>query len=79
MITFFNRAELYVTFRPEDYFRIKDILHANGIPHYTKFGGNRSVGAGRRSGYTSTQNNSTQYRIFVHKQDYETAARLIHQ
>lgn len=78
MITFFNRRELCVTFRPEDYFRIKDILHANGIPHYTKFGNSAAASGARRSTITSGTNQSVEYRIFVHKKDYEAAARLIH-
>lgn len=77
MITLFNRKELYATFRPEDYFRITDILHANGIPHYTKFGGSRNAGANRRGHYASGGYYATEYRIFVHKQDYEAAVRLI--
>lgn len=79
MFTLLNRKELYVTYRPEDYFRVKDILHANGIPHYTKFGGNRSAASSaRRSVYTSGGNYATEYRIFVRKQDHDTAAKLIH-
>ena len=79
MFTLLNRKELYVTYRPEDYFRVKDILHSNGIPHYTKFGGNRtSASSGRRSTCSSGGNFATEYRIFVRKQDYEAAARLIH-
>ena len=80
MFTLLNRKELYITCRPEDYFRVKDILHANGIPHYTKFGGNRNAfSSARRSAYTVGGNYGTEYRIFVRKQDYEAAARLIHQ
>ena len=78
MFTLLNRKELYITYRPEDYFRVKDKLHANGIPHYTKFGGNRSAFSARRSAYTSGGNYATEYRIFVRKQDYEAAAQLIH-
>ena len=78
MITLFNRKELYVTFRPEDYFRVKDILHANGIPHYTNFHNSSVPSSNRRSTIVSGTNTSVEYRIFVHKQDYETAARLIH-
>ena len=79
MFTLLNRKELYITYHPEDYFRIKDILHAAGIPHYTKFGGNRHAASSRRrSAYSSGGNYATQYRIFVKKQDYEAAAKIIH-
>lgn len=78
MITIFNRKEAYITFRPEDHFRAKEILSANGIEHYTKFGGSNPVSGGRRRGYYSPRrNDSCQYTIYVHKKDLEKATRLI--
>lgn len=77
MITIFNRRELYITFRPEDYARVKDILRVNGISHYTKFH-NQGTDRNRRS-YAIGGNHSCQYTIYVHRDDYDRASRLIHQ
>ena len=78
MITIFNRKEVYITFRPEDYARIKDILLCNGIEHYTKFGGNNAISGGRRRSYPIGGSFACQFTIYVHKNDYEKAVHLIH-
>ena len=76
MITIFNRHELLVTLDMNRQAEIRDILASNNIKYviktinlqHTHLAGNRRI----RTGNIGIQEEySYEYRIFVHKRDYE--------
>ena len=82
MITIFNRKELLITLDMKRYGVVCDILSANGIAYTTKVTNRQTssvIGTGRaRSGsFGINQNFAYEYKIYVHKNDYANAARLI--
>ena len=82
MINIFNRRELYITLELKQLVRIKQILEQNNIEYFTKTTNLQSstfVGSDRaRNGNLGiNQNFSYEYRIFVHKTDFEKARFLI--
>ena len=82
MITIFNRKELLITLDIARQGEVRDILSANGIKYKVKvtnlqsasvFGSSR----GRFGSFGINQDYSYEYKIFVHKSDYEKAATMI--
>lgn len=82
MITFFNQKELLITFDVKRQGEVRDILSANGIDYKVKvtnrlstsaFGGSRA----RVGSFRMNQNSTYEYKIYVHKKDYDNALRLI--
>jgi hypothetical protein len=82
MITIFNRKELLITLDVKRYNAVCDILSASGI-HYTQKTTNRQNSAvigssrARYGSYGINQNLAYEYKIYVHKNDYDNALRLI--
>ena len=82
MITVFNRKELLVTMDMSRQADVRNILSANSIPYVIKTTNLQSSQfAGNRRGQFGTlgvnQQYTYEYRIFVHKNDYDKAAGLI--
>ena len=80
MLTIFNRRELYMTYNMNDRIRICDILRANGIDYRLKTTNTTaSAMGGRRGGNTLGVNMdyTYEYKIYVHKNDYDRALHLI--
>ena len=82
MITIFNRKELLVTMDIKKQASIRGILSANKIPYITKttnvmdpqaFGSHR----GHQGSLGVNQNYSYEYKIYVHKNDYDKAVGVI--
>jgi hypothetical protein len=82
MITIFNRKELLITMDHNRQADVRNILSANNIPYVIKTtnlqssqiaGSNR----GRLGTFGVNQNYSYEYKIFVHKNDYDKALGLI--
>ena len=83
MLTIFNRKELITTMDMQRQANIRSVLSANGIAYTVRtenlqgssaFGG-RSRGHSGSFGVDPTY--SYEYHIYVHKNDYENALRLI--
>ena len=80
MLTIFNRRELYMTYDMNDRVRVCDILRANGIDYQLKTTNTTSSAmGGRRGGNTFGVNMdyAYEYKIYVHKNDYDRALHLI--
>lgn len=82
MITIFNRKELLVIFDMKHQGDVRDMLSANGIDYSINvtnrhnaalFGSSR----GRVGSFGMNQNFAYEYKIYVHKKDYDKALRLI--
>ena len=82
MITIFTRKELIVTFDMKRQSDVREILSSNGIKYAVKvtnrqnaaaFGSSRS----RTGSFGINTNLSYEYKIYVHKKDYDNALRLI--
>ena len=81
MLTMFNRRELHMTYDMSDRVRVCDILRANGIDYRLKTTNTTSSAmGGRRGGNTFGVNMdyAYEYKIYVHKNDYDRALLLIH-
>ena len=80
MLTIFNRRELYMTYDMNDRVRVCDILRANCIDYRLKTTNTTSSAmGGRRGGNTFGVNMdyAYEYKIYVHKNDYDRALHLI--
>lgn len=82
MITIFNRKELINTLEMKRQSDVRDILSANGIDYVVKTTNLQSatvVGSQRAytGNYGINQNYSYEYKIYVHKKDFDNALRLI--
>ena len=82
MITIFNRKELLVTLDMRRQASVRDILSANGIDHTVKVTNLRSASVfgssrARTGSFGIDQNFSYEYKIFVHKKDYDYALKQI--
>ena len=82
MITIFTRRELLITMDMEQQSRVRSILAAGGIPYKVNVTNLQSatvLGSSRaRTGsFGIDQSYSYEYKIFVHKNDYEHALQLI--
>ena len=81
MITIFNRKEVLCAFDMNSQADARGILAANGIRYIIKTNGNDMNDIGTRSmfgrGFGENPRFSCEYRIFVHKNDYEQAKYLL--
>ena len=82
MITIFTRKELLVTLDMKRQSDVRDILSANGVKYAVKVTNRQNaavLGSSRaRTGSFGTNTNlSYEYKIYVHKKDYDNAMRLI--
>lgn len=82
MITIFNRKELLVTLDMARQSEVRNILADNGIKYSVKVVNLQSasvVGSSRSrvGSYGVNQKFSYEYKIYVHKRDYENALHLI--
>lgn len=82
MLTIFNRKELIVTMDINRQAEIRKILSQNGIDYTVKTTNLQNSGALDTSrGHTGNmgidQSYSYEYKIYVHKTDYDTALGLI--
>lgn len=82
MITVFNRKELIITMEMNRQAQVRDILYQNGIDYTVKTTNPETAPIlGDRRGYTGSfginPDYSYEYKIYVHKKDYEKAAALI--
>ena len=82
MITIFTRKELLITFDVKHQNHIRDILSANGIKYAVKVTNRQNaaiLGSSRaRTGSFGVNTDmSYEYKIYVHKKDYDQAMSLI--
>lgn len=82
MITIFNRKELLITMDMNQQSNVRNILSANGIDYITKVRNlqNSSMFENKRGRYGSfgiNQSYSYEYKIYVHRKDYDYALSLI--
>lgn len=82
MITIFTRKELLITFDMKHQADVRDILAANDIDYIVKVTDRQdaaviSRGGAREGSLGMNQNYAYEYKIYVHKKDYENALRLI--
>lgn len=78
MITVFNRKELLITFNMKRQYEVRDILAANNIDYTIKVENPMSASSfGRRGNFGISQDSSYEYKIYVHKKDYDYALKLI--
>lgn len=82
MITFFNRKELLITMDMNRQSEVRAILSGNRIDYTVKVTNLQSasvVGStrGRVGSFGVNQKCSYEYKIYVHKKDYDTALKLI--
>lgn len=84
MITILNRKEVCVTFDMARQAEVRNILQGAGIDYTVKTVNLKSpspivAGSRARTGtFGENLNLECEYRIFVHKDDYEEALHLIH-
>ena len=82
MLTIFNRKELIVTMDTHRQSEIRDVLAQNGIDYTVKTKNLQNSGVlDSHRGHTGNmgihQDYSYEYKIYVHKKDYEAARGLI--
>ena len=82
MITVFNRKELIITMEMNRQAEVRNILSQNGIDYTVKTTNLQTaplLGSrmGRTNRYTYRTDNSYEYKIYVHKKDFEKAVFLI--
>lgn len=83
MITIFNRKELCVTFDMAEQARVRNTLTDNKIDYSIKTSNRMSPSAistgerGRTGTYGQAASAMYEYKIYVHKADYEEAKSLI--
>ena len=80
MLTIFNRKELITTMDMQRQANIRSVLSANGIAYTVRtenLQGSSALGGRSRGSFGVDPNYSYEYHIYVHKNDYENALRLI--
>ncbi|MBM6750954.1 hypothetical protein H6A65_05505 [Mediterraneibacter glycyrrhizinilyticus] len=82
MITIFNRKELIITMEMNRQAEVRNILSQNGIDYTVKTTNLQTAPLlGSRRGRTGSfgikTDNSYEYKIYVHKKDFEKAVFLI--
>ena len=77
MITIFNRQELLITLDANRRDQVRDILSANGIAYTAKVTNLQRGSRGRSGTFGINLDYSYEYKIFVHRNDYEKASWLI--
>lgn len=77
-IFIWNRKEIRITRDLNTMNKIRDVLSINSIEHFTKTNG--ITNTGRHHGVPNIKSdNAYEYRIYVHKDDYEKAVYLLEQ
>jgi 3-phosphoglycerate kinase len=81
-ITIFNRKELLITMDFNKQADVREILSANKIPYVfktTNLQSSQVIGShrGRIGNFGINQDYSYEYKIYVHKNDYDKAWHLI--
>ena len=82
MITIFNRKELLITLDMKRQADVCDMLSANGIDYTVKVTNRQNqavLGSSRArvGSFGMNQDIAYEYKIYVHKKDYDHALRLI--
>lgn len=82
MITIFNRKELIITMEMKRQSEVRDILSQNGIDYTVKTTNLQAAPVagshrGRTGNFGINQDYSYEYKIYVHKKDFERAESLI--
>ena len=82
MITIFNRKELITTMEMNRQAEVRDILSQNGIDYTVKTTNLQAASVvgnqrGRTGNFGINQEYSYEYKIYVHKKDFEKAKSLI--
>lgn len=82
MITIFNRKELIITMEMKRQSEVRDILSQNGIDYTVKTTNLQAAPVagshrGRMGNFGINQDYSYEYKIYVHKKDFERAESLI--
>lgn len=81
MITVFNRKELFTTYSMETQAKLRDTLNRFGIDYLvdTTCGMARNYGSGPIAidRFGTDPLKTTQYRIYVHKKDYDAAEAAV--
>ena len=77
MLTIFNRKELITTMDMQRQANIRSILSANGIAYTVRTENLQGSSAFGGRSFGVDPNYSYEYHIYVHKNDYENALRLI--
>ena len=78
MMTLFNRKELIVVFSVKRLYALQAALDAAGIPYHTKFATPLGRVGGRNRGSVFQEPDSAHdYRIYVHRDDYDRAVAAI--
>ena len=77
MITIFNRKELMTFFSARELHAAEDALRAAGIPFRTVFATPMGRLGGRGHGLFRDPDASHDYKIFVHRDDYDRARKAI--
>ena len=80
MIAVWNRKEVLITYDMRTQSEVRTLLHDHGISYMVKSGSHDSrTGSGRAhlGGVLPNPAAECEYKIYVHKDDYEKAVRLI--
>ncbi|WP_418745680.1 hypothetical protein [Frisingicoccus sp.] len=77
MLTIFNREELTVTFSLEELNRIQNILAENKLEYRVKSCLKGGIDRARMGSMGMNPEKMQEYIIYVHKDDFERAVRLI--
>ena len=82
MITIFNRKELIITMNMKRQSEVRDILFQNGIDYIVKtINPETAPILGNRRAHTGSfginANYSYEYKIYVHKKDFEKAVSVV--
>ena len=82
MITIFNRKEVLTTMDMKRQASVRDVLSANGIDYIVKVSDRQTsdIFASSRTrcgSFGVDQNSAYEYKIYVHKKDYDNAMRLM--
>ena len=81
MLTIFNRKELLITMDMKRQADVREILSKNGIYYTIKTINLQSAGFASGRGHTGSfgisPDHSYEYKIYVHKKDYDRAKYLI--
>ena len=84
MITVFDRKELIITMEMNRQAEVRDILSKNGLAYIVKTTNLQNApilgsGRGRTGNLGINPDYSYEYKIYVHKKDYEKAISLINE
>ena len=82
MIPIFTRKELLITFDAKQQSKVRDILSANGIQCAVRVTNRQTasllgISRARTGSFGMDSSLSYEYKIYVHKKDYDTAMRLL--